>query len=158
MQESQSWHTCTDATDPSAFMFRSVYTAISAYSSTPVQQLKSLHIDWEAIAGDHSVRPPRDLHADIEENRWLWATWCVMRVVRDYPREEQRIFHLYFVGETGTNINRRERLGISQIATKLGIPRKRISRLLWRMVDEVEAELIRRGLLESTEVAAQRAA
>lgn len=154
----KTWNSCAKTADLGAWMFRSVYAAIGAYASTPVQQLRSLHIDWEAIAGDHSVRPPRDLDEDLDQNRWLWATWCVMSVTREYPKEQQKIFHWYFVGNTGSNINRRERLGISQIAQKLSIPRKRVSQILWRMVDDVEDELVRRGLLESAESATQKAA
>ena len=81
-----------------------------------------------------------------------------MSVTREYPREQQKIFHWYFVGNTGSNINRRERLGISQIAQKLSMPRKRVSQILWRMVDDVEDDLVRRGLLESAENAAKKAA
>lgn len=133
----------------SEFMFDSALDCVFAYRNPPIQQLKAAFWDWEAIECRTPVKAPREFLSDLGRNKWLWAQWVINGTLASYGGLERQAFLLRYVGRlSGGKIDLRDRLGVQQIAEELGISRFKVGRITGRILDEIEADLIRRGLMQ----------
>ena len=134
---------------PRVYLFSTVYEALGWYGRAPIPKLKSLNIDFETVIcpAGHPSNP--DWLSDLTTNKHIWAFWCVESVLNDYPHEETKMFRMRYIGlaDLGNDTEYRRRFGAQEIALIMGVSRHAVGRITGRILDDIENEMIRRGVL-----------
>ena len=123
----------------SAIKFKSPYLAILYYNTKNPARVKSINLLEPEGGSKHSYDPldPRHPH-----RRWAAIAIAISATLKSFPKEQAWAYALRNIGD------RQSQLSIEEISHSLGKSPKTIYRWLKQIEDELDEELVRRGIVE----------